>query len=62
MVSGFSGAVQAPGRLVDYVVVRQLLRLLHGERSRAYWQALEQVMWDWSIRRRNLEEEAGLFW
>ena len=56
-------AIQLPPWLTDYVVVRQLVRLRHGERGRDFWQAFERVMPDWRFRREALQrEEPGLFW
>ena len=55
--------IQAPPRLMDYVVVHQLVNLLQRGHGRRYWQALEQVMSDCYARRENLRRErAGLFW
>ena len=55
--------VQARLRVIDYVVVHQLVHLLHRGHGRRYWQALKRVMPECYIRRENLRREgAGLFW
>ena len=55
--------IQVPDWMVDYVVVRQLVRLWHGDRERDFWQAFERVMPDCRFRREALRrEEPGLFW
>ena len=55
--------VQARLRVIDYVVVHQLVHLVHRGHGRAYWQALEQVMPDCHFRRENLRQEGpGLWW
>ncbi len=46
--------VQAPMRLVDYVVVHELVHLRHRGHGRAYWQAVGRVMPDYEGRRRDL--------
>ena len=51
--------VQAPMRLVDYVVVHELVHLLHHGHGREYWQAVGRVMPDYERRRRELREIGG---
>ena len=46
--------IQAPMRLVDYVVVHELVHLQHRGHGREYWQALGRVMPDYERRREDL--------
>lgn len=48
--------VQAPMRLVDYVVAHELVHLQHDNHSRAFWSALGRVMPDYEIRREDLRQ------
>jgi predicted metal-dependent hydrolase len=43
--------VQAPLRLVDYVVAHELLHLAHRNHTSAFWAALGRVMHDYDARR-----------
>ena len=52
--------IQAPMRLVDYVVVHELVHLRHGGHGRDYWQAVGRVMPDYERRRRDLRERGAL--
>ena len=55
--------IQVPDWMVDYVVVRQLVRLRHGGRGRTSREAFERVMPDCGFRGEALRrEEPGLFW
>ena len=55
--------IQAPGRLMDYVIVHQLVHLLHRGHGPEYWKAFERVMDDCHYRREALNRErAALFW
>ena len=55
--------VQAPMRLVDYVVVHELVHLRHRGHGRDYWQALGRVMPDYERRREELRRcGAALAW
>ena len=55
--------IQAPMRLVDYVVVHELVHLRHRGHGRDYWQALGRVMPDYERRREDLRRcGAGLAW
>ena len=55
--------IQAPMRLVDYVVVHELVHLRHRGHGRDYWQALGRVMPDYERRREDLRQRgAGLAW
>ena len=47
--------VQAPMRLVDYVVVHELVHLLHHGHGRDYWQAVRRVMPDYERRHKELK-------
>lgn len=46
--------IQAPRRLVEYVVVHELVHLVHREHSREYWARLGQAMPDYERRRQGL--------
>ena len=46
--------IQAPMRLVDYVVVHELVHLRHRGHGRDYWQAVGKVMPDYERRREDL--------
>ena len=46
--------VQAPMRIVDYIVAHELVHLRHPDHGRAFWSALGQVMPDYDIRREEL--------
>ena len=55
--------IQAPMRLVDYVVVHELVHLRHRGHGRDHWQAVGRVMPDYERRRRDLRERgAFLVW
>lgn len=55
--------VQAPMRLVDYVVVHELAHVRHRGHGRDYWQAVGRVMPDYQRRRKELREIGGrLIW
>ena len=55
--------IQAPMRLVDYVVVHELVHLRHRRHGREYWQALGRAMPDYERRREDLRRcGAGLAW
>ena len=55
--------VQAPMRLVDYVVVHELVHLRHRGHGRDYWQAVGRVMPDYERRREDLRQcGVGLAW
>jgi predicted metal-dependent hydrolase len=46
--------VQAPMRLVDYVVAHELVHLAHRNHTAAFWAALGRVMPDYEARREAL--------
>ena len=55
--------IQAPMRLVDYVVVHELVHLRHRGHGRDYWQAFGRVMPDYELRREDLRRGgAGWTW
>ena len=55
--------IQAPMRLVDYVVVHELVHLRHRGHGRDYWQAVGRVMPDYERRREDLRRRGvGLSW
>ena len=55
--------IQAPIRLVDYVVVHELVHLRHRGHGRDYWQAVGRVMPDYERRREDLRQYGvGLTW
>ena len=55
--------IQAPMRVVDYVVVHELLHLRHGGHGGDYWQAVGRVMPDYERRREDLRQRGvGLAW
>ena len=50
-------------RLIDYVVVHELVHLRHRGHSRSYWQAVGRVMPDYERRREELRQcGTGLAW
>jgi len=48
--------VQAPTRLLDYVVAHELVHLLHADHTREFWATLGRVMPDYEIRREKLRQ------
>lgn len=48
--------VQAPMRLVDYVVVHELVHLKHDHHGREFWAEVGRVMGDYELRRAGLRE------
>ena len=55
--------IQAPMRLIDYVVVHEMVHLLHRGHGRDYWQAVGRVMPDYERRREELRQcGPGLAW
>ena len=55
--------IQAPMRLVDYVVVHELVHLRHRGHGRDYWQAVGRVMPDYERRREDLKQRGvSLAW
>jgi predicted metal-dependent hydrolase len=55
--------IQASMRLVDYVIVRELVHMQHRKHGPAYWQAVGQVMPDYERRRQDLRQRGvSLVW
>jgi predicted metal-dependent hydrolase len=55
--------LQAPARLVDYVVAHELCHLLHEGHGRAFWATLGRAMPDYEVRRASLSQlGARLLW
>ena len=55
--------IQAPMRLVDYVVVHELVHLRYRDHGRDYWQAVGRIMPDYERRREDLRQRGtGLTW
>ena len=52
--------VQAPMRLVDYVVVHELVHLRHRGHGRDYWHAVGRVMPDYERRREELRQRGSM--
>ena len=48
--------IQAPLRLVDYVVAHELVHLQHHDHTATFWLALQEVQEDYGKRRRQLRE------
>lgn len=48
--------IQAPMRLVDYVVLHELVHLRHRGHARDYWQGVGKVMPDYERRREDLRQ------
>ncbi len=46
--------VQAPARLLDYVVAHELVHLLHADHTREFWATLGPVMPDYEALREKL--------
>ncbi len=51
--------VQAPQKLVDYVVAHELVHLIHEDHGPAFWAALGRVMPDYDERREALRRLGG---
>ena len=50
-------------RLVDYVIVHELVHLQHRKHGPAYWQAVGRVVPDYERRRQDLRQRgASLLW
>jgi predicted metal-dependent hydrolase len=48
--------VQAPSRLIDYIVAHELVHLLHADHGREIWALLGRVKPDYEARRARLKE------
>lgn len=53
--------IQAPMRLVEYVVAHELVHLRHPDHTTPFWAALGRVMPDYERRRDELREAGGTF-
>lgn len=53
--------IQAPIRLLDYVVAHELVHLRHADHGTAYWRALRAVMPDYERRREDLRRRGTAF-
>lgn len=51
--------IQAPRKLVDYVVAHELVHLVHSDHGRAFWALLGRVMPDYEERREALRRAGG---
>ena len=55
--------IQASMRLVDYVIVHELVHMQHRKHGPAYWQAVGRVMPDYERRRQDLRQRGvSLVW
>ena len=48
--------VQAPIRLIEYVVAHEVVHVLHADHDRAFWSFPGRVMPDYEMRRARLRE------
>jgi len=46
--------IQAPMRLVDYVVAHELIHLIHDDHGKEFWAALGRLLPDYEVRREQL--------
>ena len=53
------GIIQAPIRLVDYIVVHELVHLRHRGHGRDYWQSVGRVIPDYERRREDLRQRGN---
>lgn len=49
-------SILLPPRIVDYVVVHELVHLREPHHTPAFWRAVERILPDWELRRRWLAE------
>lgn len=47
--------LQMPVRLVDYVLVHEMIHLTERNHTKQFWQALERVLPDWRVRKDEME-------
>jgi predicted metal-dependent hydrolase len=50
--------LQLPVRLVDYIIMHELVHLVEGHHGPAFWQALDRAMPDWQKRKDTLADKA----
>jgi predicted metal-dependent hydrolase len=50
--------LQLPVRLVDYVVVHELVHLVEPHHGRGFWERLERALPDWCERQDALAQQA----
>lgn len=48
--------LQLPVRLIDYIVVHELVHLLEHNHTREYWKIMDRALPDWKNRKRGLED------
>lgn len=48
--------IQAPTRLIDYVIAHELVHLVHSDHTRDFWSTLGRVMPDYEARRETLRQ------
>jgi predicted metal-dependent hydrolase len=53
--------IQAPVRLVDYVVAHEVVHLVHDDHGRAFWAELGRLLPDYETRRERLRAEGPRF-
>jgi predicted metal-dependent hydrolase len=53
--------VQAPKRLIEYVVAHEIVHVLHADHGRTFWAALGRVMPDYEARRDELRKIGPTF-
>ncbi len=53
--------IQAPMRLVDYVVAHEVVHLVHDDHGREFWAALGRLLPDYEARRERLRTEGPRF-
>ncbi len=54
--------IQLPPRLVDYVIVHELVHLTHEDHGRAFWAAVGRVIPDFEARRQSLLRTGANVW
>lgn len=52
--------LQLPVRLVDYVLVHEMIHLIERNHTEGFWRALERVLPDWRIRKDQIESDWSL--
>jgi len=52
--------LQMPVRLVDYVLVHEMIHLTERNHTKQFWQVLERVLPDWQARKRQIESDWSL--